>query len=89
MSLAYLLIVEVCAEIARVENLEEELVALLAILTHKGREVLHRRCLDGCEAVVAENLGDSVEYVGTTSRLNWRKISCSLWNRWFLCHKFN
>ena len=72
--------------IARVQDFEKELVALLAILTHKGGEVLHGRSLNLPEAKEAEHLSYGVEDIVTARHLYGREVACSLRGSRFLCH---
>ena len=73
-------------EIARVKDFEEQLVALLAIFAHQGREVLHSRCLNLPVTEQAEDLANSIEYIVATRHLERRKIARTFWCRRFLCH---
>ena len=74
--------------VARVENLEQQLVALLAILAHQRGEVLHSRGLNGLEAKGVEHLADSIEYIVALRHFGRREVARSLWYTGFCCHTF-
>ena len=62
-------------EIARVEDLKEELVALVAILAKEGGEVLHGRGLDGLIAIATEDATDGVENVVAARHFGRTEVS--------------
>ena len=74
---------DVREEIARIENLEEKLVALFAIFAHEGREVLHRRSLDLLIAEERIHILDGIEDVVALCHFNRREVSRALRNAWF------
>ena len=78
---------DISQEVARVENLEEQLVAFLSVLAHQRRKVLHRGSLDLLVAVEAIDVADGVEYVVSLGHLDGREVACPLGDTWFhLCH---
>ena len=68
--------------IARILNLEEELVTLFTILAHQRGEVLHGWGLDLLKSVEGINLTDGVEYVVALRHFDRREVARSFWNRW-------
>ena len=84
--LTHLLIREVSSVVARIQDLEEQFVALVAILTQEGREVLHRGGLERSKTIEAEDRLDRIENIVTTHHLNGREVARTLWNRRFLSH---
>ena len=65
-------------EVAGVEDLEEELVALVAILAKKGSEVLHGGSLNGLVTITTEDAPNGVENVIAPSHLDGAEISRAL-----------
>ena len=72
-------------KISGIENLEEKFVALLSVFSHKGREIFHRRSLDGVVAIKAEHIADGVENVVAFRHLGRRKITGPFWYQRFHC----
>ena len=85
-ALLQLLIADLIEEIATVEYFEEQLVALLAVLTHQRSECLHRWCLYLLEAVELVNAADGVEDIVALCHLHRGEVARSFRDRWFLCH---
>ena len=74
------------SKIAGVKNLKEQLIPLLAILTKQGRKVLHCRGFDRLEAISLVNRLNGVENIVALRHFLGRKVSCTFWDAWFLCH---
>ena len=73
--------------VARVENPEQELVALVAVLAQQRREVLHRGGFERCETVGAEHLPDRVENVVAAHHLRGGEVARAFgYRRFLLCH---
>ena len=66
--------------IARVLNLEEELVAFFSILAHQRREILHRWGFYLLKTVEGIYLTNRIEYVVALRHFNGREVACSFWN---------
>ena len=72
--------------VAGVEHLEQELVALLAILAHERVERLHRRGLDLAETIELECRLDGVEDIIALRHLLGTEVARSLGDGRFICH---
>ena len=72
--------------VAGILYLEQELVALFAILAHQRGEHLHGGCLYLLEAVEVVNVADGVEYIVAFRHLYGRKVAGSFRNTRFCCH---
>ena len=83
---AILIVVDLRERVSRIENAEKELVTFFTILSEKGAEVLHRWSLDRCISICLEDRADRIKYIVASCHFCRSEISCSLWNRWFLCH---
>ena len=70
-------------EIARVEYLKQQLVALLAVLTHQRGEVLHCRRLYLTKTVELEHPADSIEDIVSLCHLKGSEVTGALWYTWF------
>ena len=68
-SLLQLLVGDFTEEVARVEYLEEQLVALLAVLTHQCAERFHSRCFYLLEAIKLIHLLDGIKDIVATGHL--------------------
>ena len=76
------------SEIARIENLEKQFVALLSVLAHKGGEILHCGSFERRESVQTENALYGIENVGAAHHLHRREIARTFGYGWFLhCHE--
>ena len=73
-------------KISAVEHLEDQAVALLAVLAGEGAEVLHCGGLQRQEAVLAEHRFDGIENVLATEHLLWGEIAGTLGRGGLLCH---
>ena len=71
-------------EVTRVENFEEQFIALLAIFAHKGLEVFHGGSLYLAKAVESINLTYGVEYIVALCHLNRREVARSFRYAWFV-----
>ncbi len=74
--------------VARIEYLEEQFVALLAVFAHQRAEILHCGGLNLLKAIQSKYRFDRIEDVVTTRHLYRREVARTLWNTWFLCHIF-
>ena len=86
---AHLLVRQSGGVVARIENLEQELVALVAVLAQQGREVLHRGSFERREPVGAEHPADRVENILAAHHLHGGEVARALGNRRFLHGKNN
>ena len=57
------------------------------VVSKKGAEVLHRRCLDRSISICLEYRTDRIEYIVTSCHFCRTEISRTLWYRRFLCHR--
>ena len=87
--LAHLVVRESGGVVARVENLEEELVALVAVFAQQRREVLHRRGLERRKAVGAEHRADRIENVVAAHHLHGGEVARALGYGRFLHVRFS
>ncbi len=77
---------ESAGEIARIQDFEQQLVALFAVLARQGGEVLHGRGFERGVSVGAEYPSDGVEHVGAAHHLQRREVARPFRNGRFLCH---
>ena len=73
-------------EVAGVENLEKEFVALLAIFAHECGEVLHRWGFNLSVAVETEDGAYGVEDIVAACHFERSEIACAFRYTGFLCH---
>ena len=85
---AQLPVVETGCIVARVEYLEEEFIALVAVFAEQRGEILHGRGLERSETVGAEDALDGLEYVCAAHHLGRREVARSLGDAWFLNSHF-
>ena len=81
-----LLVSEPAEVVARVLDLEKELVALLSIFAHERGEILHRRCLYLLKTIQGIHLTDGVEDIIALVHLLCGEVTCTFRNCRFLCH---
>jgi hypothetical protein len=73
-------------KVSRVENPEDEPVALLPVFAQQGGEVLHCRCLYGQVAAERKVFADYAEDMVSAKHLCRREVACALWDGRFLGH---
>ena len=73
-----LLEINILHEVARIEHLEQQFVALFAIFAHERRKVLERRSFDRFKGESAEDRADSVENIVAASHLYREEIARTL-----------
>ena len=73
--------------VARIEYLEEELVALVAVFAQQGRKVLHRGGFERREAVGAEHAPDRIENILAAHHLRRGEVARTFgYGRFLLSH---
>ena len=70
----------VAQEVTAVQNLEEQFVALFAILAHQHTQILHGRSLYLLEAIELVHLTDGVEDIIASGHLLWSEVPCPFWD---------
>ena len=75
-------------EVAAVQYLEEQFVALLAVLAHQRAEVLHCGRLYLLETIEFINLANGVEDIVSSCCFLRTEVACPLGNTGFLCHLY-
>ena len=78
-----LLSCDVRTEIATIQYLEQELVALFAILAHQGGEVLHGWGFYLLKAIQGIYRTDGIKNIIAAGHLYRTEVARTLWNTWF------
>ena len=74
------------SEVARIENFEEQFVALFAIFPHERGEVLHGRGFDLAETVECIDASDGFKNIVAPCHFHGAEIACTLGYAGFLSH---
>ena len=72
--------------VTAVQYLEQQLVALLAILAHQRGQVLDGGSFNLLETIEKEYVFNRVEYIVASRHLDGREVTSPFRDRWFLCH---